>query len=347
MAKLQFATRNQIFGSVDFRAQDKADRVAVGEALKSIQYVPDNATGEWQQAPISLYYESRGALNAMMDVAFDSYELLEGLHLYRKSNPKHLNGSFGWISRDLVLKGIQNGSTMVNIAMSLNGTVYDVRLPSHKVNGVATLDIRTSWLSAVKLAGNRLELSNAITDKACGRQFGVIKHAYLEDIRKGIALTVAVTKSTIWNAVNPDGTPVVSDALQTKAIEFRRLVKLAETKGFTEAQQEYFLTKAAVASNADNKGETAAFLASNPTTPEKVAELNNTKVLMIANGTETSVPVSELPVGWYKVVARIDGKTNMNAVKANMFNTKMSSALSLARRENFQIAFVLVKLASA
>lgn len=206
------------------------------ELYKSMSCTPSNPTGEFLTVGFN-EFEQRSAINAIKRYEFGGDEYVDGCHKFHKFHPEHLGGFWGWMPATKVINGVDSTRLML-----IGGELYTVTLP-FTVDGGRKVNVKTAWLRAKDLGGNRLALYNDTPDKN-GILNGVQLHTYLELLHTGVKLTVPVTFNTQWDKIGADGSPEHRETIHQKAVEVAGLISLAEKEGFEAAQKEYFTSLA-------------------------------------------------------------------------------------------------------
>jgi len=238
---------NQLRGTIVFNAQDKPNRPEI-EKIKSVKFTPSNTTGQFLTlGPNDPFEERRAAINAILRFVFAMDHVNGPLHKYDAANPSRVGGSIGWFN----VNGIpvpSDGTIPINVTWRWEGRITTVTLPHRQVKvtgeeivalskgeiinlndrpekgeNVSVVFLNSDWLT-VKQFGTRIELSNPPIDKKTGKNLGGLLHDYIDQLHKGVQITVA---TTVTNWTDPlTGEKVLLDSMQTKAAWLERVLNV-------------------------------------------------------------------------------------------------------------------------
>jgi hypothetical protein len=222
------------------------------------------------------------------------------------------------------------------------GHIFDIELPHKKLAGKAVVDVQSVWLRLTRMSEYALVAKNSYADSVSGKDFGFVKHEAMNSLATGMMFKLPVTIQKFFGAKNDDGSDVLMDALQQKAQWLSKLVEKAQVN-FEEAQAEFWMSKAAVASNQDIKKEVKRFDEANGGRPDtetlkRMTETEKVKVVKL-DGSEVMATAAEMG-GFYKVVAVVAGKVTLSTIIAPVFDASRQNPMQIARVRNFNVAFV-------
>lgn len=318
------ASRN---GSFVFNAQDKENRIALGEKLVSVVFTPANhdpETGKFLTLGLDARFEERrAALNAIMRYWLE-FDCVEGnFHRYSDLNPRREGGAMGWLHYGSNLPS--NGSTNTQAQLYLGGKRYFANLPTRRVYVSPTGDVQnyrlddsyvpsnrvsvnTAYVQVVSLGGDRVELKNGPIDQKTGKSLGALLHHYMGLLAEGVSIKVVVTVNKWTDPVS--GEVKYLDGLQSKALFLMNAQNQdwAKLRASVQAEQVVFGTTTRELKAAIAKDPTLGTVSGREEVyetilaPRKEAEVNGTPVRksginIIVDGKK--VDVAEVPSGEY------------------------------------------------
>lgn len=223
-------------GKFDFFAQQKPERIALGEKLMSIQFTPANHdpdTGKYLTLGLDVRFEERrAALNAIMRYWLE-FDTVEGnFHRYSERNPRREGGALGWLRYDLN-RLPNNGSTQTQVQTILGGKRVFASLPTRRVYVGPSGDVQEykldssyvpsnrvsvngPWVQVVGLGDDRVELKNGPVDEKTGKSLGALLHHYMGLLESGTSIKVVVCVHKWTDPVTGEVTYL--DGLQSKAL---------------------------------------------------------------------------------------------------------------------------------
>lgn len=332
-------------GIVSFNLSDRENKPEL-ETYKSVTFTPAG----WQEgdnyivvSPVASYYDRRAAINSLIRFLFGGDEFVSGAHIYNQRHPERLDGGFGWIDREAI--SWNNGSLNIHSQAKIGGEWMDVELPHRKFDGIAKVDVKSRWLRATRAMG-RLVLSNCPQDIKSGVQSGVLLHDALQLLADNVKVTVTCTFDTLWQFTDENGEQAKSDSIHNKAVYLKRLIDLAEEKGFEAAQIQYFTDLSARNGTFELRLKEAQHVAAVEKLPEaeklaaKEADAALCVWVMSLDGVVTKLAVNAIPAGRYGAVMVKDAEKGILTDKyvpgapANLLVTSrnLSGALQIARK---------------
>jgi len=303
---------------VEFREQDNADRVELGETWERITFIPKKANGSFKNlvsAQFPNWQVRASALNAGIQAIFDLPKNPK-LHVYDPMNPNRKAGFEGWIHADLL-----GNEAIVHVnGMMIANTFTRIPDPADPKKTVRSYGSTWEWTRLFQVSNNLFE---ARQDTSFGKMangeltqfpWGTLKHIHLADLTSGTTLIVYPLVRRVTQAANP----WLDTSAQDKAKWlYATLASLEDgSLSFEDAKRQYFQNQLFFRITQQSY---AAMEASGKLTPEVQASVQADAVTFVTGGTVVpstvmvnvdgqQVPVNMVPSGNYIATFRTGTK---------------------------------------